>query len=269
MLDAMPDFNTGSAPVQGPLWSARAQDWAEVQEHVARPSWQAVIDEHAPLAGRDALDVGCGSGGFAVLAAAAGARVAGIDAAPGLVEIAEQRVPEGTFRVGELERLPYADGSYDLVTGFNSFQYAVNPVNALREAKRVTRPGGAVVAMVWGTADECEPAAYLNALAALLPPPPPGAPGPFALSGPGSLERLVADAGLIPGPRRVVDCPWEYPDQPTLVRGLLSSGPAARAIAHAGEAAAREAVIAATARYRRPDGSYSMRCTFHHLSCKI
>ena len=106
--------------------------------------------------------------------------------------------------MGELEDLPYADGSFDAVTGFNAFQYAAEPAAALREAARVTKPGGRVVAMIWGTAAECEAAAYLAAIGRLLPPPPPGAPGPFALSEPGVLEALLTRAGLDPTPRRVV-----------------------------------------------------------------
>jgi SAM-dependent methyltransferase len=263
----MADDDRGTAPQQGRWWSARAQDWADVQQYLTRPSWQAVLDEQQPVAGRRVLDVGCGAGGFAELASASGARVSGIDAAPALVDIAGQRVPEGSFRVGELEWLPYQDHSFDLVTGFNSFQYAANPVNALREARRVTERGGSVVAMIWGTAAECEPAAHLAALGSLLPPPPPGAPGPFALSVPGGLEELCAAAGLVPGARRVVDCPWEFPDQATLLRGILSAGPAVRAIEHSGEDAVREAVLTACAPFHRDDGSYRMACTFHHLTC--
>jgi SAM-dependent methyltransferase len=269
MTDTRTGTAGGNAALQGRLWSDRAADWADIQQYLARPSWQAVIDEQAPMAGRQVLDVGCGAGGLAELAARAGARVSGLDAAPALVEIAEQRVPDGAFRVGEMAQLPYADDSFDLVTGFNSFQYAANPVTALRESRRVARRGGAVVAMIWGTAQECEPAAYLAALGALLPPPPPGAPGPFALSQPGGLESLVSGAGLTAGERRVVSCPWEFPDEATLLRGMLSAGPAARAIAHSGEAASREAVLASCAPFRRSDGSYQLACTFHHLTCRL
>jgi ubiquinone/menaquinone biosynthesis C-methylase UbiE len=45
-----------------------------------------------------------------------------------------------------MEELPFADGTFDVVTGFNSFQYASSPVAAVKEAKRVARKGGYVVA---------------------------------------------------------------------------------------------------------------------------
>ena len=55
------------------------------------------------------------------MAADRGARIAGIDATGPLVEIARERVPDGDFRVGDMEDLPWDDESFDVVTGFNSF----------------------------------------------------------------------------------------------------------------------------------------------------
>lgn len=59
-------------------------------------------------------------------------------------------MPQGDFRIAEMEGLPHADGSFDVVTGFNAFQYAAKPVNALREARRVAKRGGVLVIAVWG-----------------------------------------------------------------------------------------------------------------------
>jgi SAM-dependent methyltransferase len=167
-----------------------------------------------------------------------------------------------------MEDLPFADASFDVVTSFNAFQYAADPVAALREAARVAAADGRVVVMVWGTAAECESAGYLAAIGRLLPPPPPGAPGPFALSEPGTLERLVATAGLTPGRRRAVSCPWEYDDEERMLAGLMSSGPAARAIEHSSVDAVRAVLRDTCGPYRRLDGSYRMENTFHHLVCR-
>jgi hypothetical protein len=73
------------------------------------------------------------------------------------------------------------------VTGFNAFQYA-DPVGALREARRV---GAVVGIMTWGAPEHCEAVVLLKALGSLMPPPPPGAAGPFALSAPGALEAIA------------------------------------------------------------------------------
>jgi SAM-dependent methyltransferase len=259
----------GTAARQGRLWGARTDAWARVQQHTSSPSWSAVLADLEPVSGRTLLDVGCGAGGFAHLAARAGATVAGIDAAPPMIDHARRLVPEGTFQVGDIENLPYDDGSFDAVTGFNAFQYAADPVAALRGAARVTKPGGHLVVMIWGTAAECEAAAYLAAIGRLLPPPPPGAPGPFALSEPGVLETLLSRAGLAPTPRRVVSAPWQYPDEETMLAGLMSSGPAVAAIESASEQVVREALRTVCAPYRRSDGSYRMENTFHHVICAV
>ncbi len=210
----------GTAHAQGEIWGIRARDWADVQEGVSRPLYESVLRKTGIGAGTRVLDVGCGAGLFCALAAARGARVTGIDAAAAFIDISKERVPQGEFRVGEMEVLPYEDKMFDVVTGFNSFQFAAKPVNALREARRVAKPGAAVVTATWGKPESCEASAFLAALRPLLPPPPPGAPGPFALSADGALEALVEQAGLTPKSVAGVDCPFEYPDLETLLRGF-------------------------------------------------
>ena len=107
---------SGSATRHGPLWSARARDWAENEEQQV-PTYEEAL-RRVEVAGGDAvLDVGCGSGVFLRLAADRGARVAGIDASDALVELARERVPEADVRVAEMESLPFDDCSFDLVAG--------------------------------------------------------------------------------------------------------------------------------------------------------
>src|SRR5919198_943720 len=221
----------GSAQEQGDLWSERAVDWAEVQEGMAQPLYDVVLDRTGIGPDTTVLDVGCGSGMFCAMAAARGAEVFGIDASPALLSIARERVPQGSFDPGELEDLPYEAHAFDIVTGFNSFQYATDPVNAVREAARVVREGAPVVIAVWGDPADCQAAACFAAFGPLLPPAP-GAPGPFTLSGPAALEGLVRQAGLTPGVMEDVGCVWQYDDLATALRGLLSDGTAVHAIRH-------------------------------------
>lgn len=254
----------GTASVQGQMWGARARDWAEVQEGVAIPLFNAVLEETALGAHASVLDVGCGSGVFCEMAAKRGVKVSGLDAAETLLEIARERVSDGDFRAGEMEELPYEDKVFDLVTGFSSFQFAANPVNALREASRVSKSGKVVMA-VFGKREENESAAYIAAMGSLLPPPPAGAPGPYALSADGALEALAKDAGLIPGEVKKVDCPWEYPDEKTALRGLLSSGPAIRAIQHTNEATVRDVILKTIAPFKTMAGGYRIGNSFRYM----
>src|SRR5690348_12791553 len=83
-----------------------ARNWARVQEPHFRPFYDAVHERLGIGNGTRLLDVGCGPGGAALLAAERGARVAGLDVAADAVEVASERVPAGDFRVGDMESLP-------------------------------------------------------------------------------------------------------------------------------------------------------------------
>jgi SAM-dependent methyltransferase len=244
-----------TSAINGQLWGARARDWAEVQERHFAAGYDDVFRQAGVSAGTRLLDAGCGAGKAAMLAAGLGASVSGIDAAPLLLDIARERVPGGDFREGDLEDLPFADAGFDVVTGFNAFQFAGNPVRALSEARRVTRPGGIVAVMTWGRPEGMEAASIVAALRPLLPPPPPGAPGPFALSDPDRLSAFAAEAGLTP--REVIEgeTHWTYPDLATGVRGLNSSGVAIRAAGIVGEDAVSAAHAEALGAFLQPDGS--------------
>ena len=80
-----------------------------------------------------------------------------MDASDGLIAAARKRNARVDFSVGEMERLPFDDETFDLVCGFNSFQFAANPLNAFAEARRVLKPGGTLVAMIWGSGKTAKP----------------------------------------------------------------------------------------------------------------
>lgn len=253
--------------VNGPLWGARAEDWAAIQEGQFRSAYDEVLDRLALPNGARLCDAGCGAGLAAAIAAGHGLEVCGVDAAEALLAIARKRVPEADLRHGDLEALPFGDASVDAVTGFNAFQYAADPVAALVEARRIVRPGGYVVVMTWGSPEGMEAASLVAALKPLLPPPPPppGAPGPFALSDPEALRTLVVSAGWQPVEVRDTDTAWQYADLPTALRGLASSGVAARAIAQSGAAAVDAAHERALAPFARADGSYRIGACFRWI----
>lgn len=251
--------------INGRLWGARANDWANIQEGMCRPVYEAVLTRTNVHAGTAYLDVGCGAGMAAQMAAQRGARVSGLDAAENLLAIARTRVPTGDFRTGELEELPFADGTFDVVAGFNSFQYAANPSAGLAEAKRVAKPGARIAIVTWGKPEGMEAASLLGALRPLLPPPPPGAPGPFALSDETALRAFATAAGLTPAEVFDVDSPWHYPDLAIALRALKAAGVTVRAIEHAGEDAVDQANTTALAPFRQADGSYRVGATFRCL----
>ena len=255
----------GTAHVQGSLWGARARDYAELVEGMFHPAFEAVFAGAGVGPGTRLLDVGCGPGLAAQLAAGRGAEVAGLDAAEVSVALARERTPAGDFRTGEMEELPWPDDTFDVVTGFNAFQFATDPVNALREARRVARPGGRVAMAVWGRAEECETPVIVAAVGKLLPPPPLGTEQPIPLSAPGRVEGLLEQAGLAPLASGEVDCPFAFPDLGTAVRGLTSAGVMVAAARRVGTEAVWQAVAEALAPFRTSDGGYHLRNRLHYV----
>ena len=255
----------GTAHVQGELWSVQARNWANFIEKFHTPLYRSVFDRVGVSRGTRLLDVGCGAGLAAQLAAELGAQVSGIDAAPAFVEIARERVPEGDFRVGDMEELPYAEASFDVVTGFNSFQHAANPVAALSEAKRVVRRGGRVAVVIWGRPQDCDHAPVMGAIAALLPSSPTRAEGPFALSEPGRLEALLEEAGLQVEDSGEIASTFEWQDSETAWKAISSAAPTVMAVRYAGEEKVKQVVFDSLLPFRTSTGGYREENTFRYV----
>jgi SAM-dependent methyltransferase len=257
----------GTAEAQGRLWGAAAIDWPQLNEPSFLPVYTAVFDAVGLGDGARLLDAGCGSGLALQVADKRGAIVTGVDASEGLLALAMERAPTADLRQGDLEELPYPDNSFDIVTAFNAVQYAGDPVNALRELRRVAVPGGRIGVVTWSDAERCETRVVLAAIGSLLPPPPPhpGGGGPFALSTPGRLEELAAAARLVPQQAGEVPIPFVHPDLDTAVRAHLATGPARRAIERAGLVATMGVLQEALAGSRQPDGSCRQDNAFRYL----
>src|SRR3954468_2315172 len=93
----------GSAQVQGELWGRFPQVWSATMEQSMRPLYVAALGALEPLTGASFLDAGCGAGQALADAAARGARVTGVDASAGLLEVAQARTPDADLRVGEIQ----------------------------------------------------------------------------------------------------------------------------------------------------------------------
>ena len=134
-----------------------ALDWSVgCYEHTAAqllPAAHRVVNRAAPTEGERVVDVGCGTGNAALLAAARGALVTGVDPASRLLEVARERAAArglaATFALGEAAALPLADGVADVVLSVFGVIFAPDAVAAAAEIARVTAPAARIVLSAW------------------------------------------------------------------------------------------------------------------------
>jgi SAM-dependent methyltransferase len=202
---------------------------------VGAAAWEAVADAAGVGDGTLLLDLGCGDGAFCAFAARRGAVVHGIDVEPDAVARALEAVPGADFRLGLMEDLPWADASFDVVTAFDSLQYALDTQAALIEATRVSGVDGRIAICKWGPPDGNEFFAFLTSIGAggvrgdLLAVSDPvqnairstrlvvlatgDLPAPIEMAGDTALESSRARAGVAAGPRAIAAAaPWRRDD---------------------------------------------------------
>ncbi len=208
-------------------WGARAKEWAYQFEPYAVPANHLLFDQLGVGRGTEHLDVACGSGLAANVAARRGASVSGIDAAEALIDIARARTPEGDFRVGDMFDLPFDDGRFDAVTSFNGIWNGCD--EALTEARRVLTPDGRLGMTFWGSYDRMGLLPYFMTIIELSP-----ASHQSATMQQGETDDVVAvmlaRTRFEVRARGTVDVTNEWPDIDTAVRALAAAGPAIPAI---------------------------------------
>jgi len=136
-------------------WDRRAPTFDEDFGHSIRTSderaaWDRTLD--LVLGGRaalDALDAGCGTGFLAFELTARGHRVTGVDFAPAMIAEARRKAREHgvaiRFEEGDIEQLPFAAGSFDLVISRHVLWTLPHPEAAIDEWVRLLRPSGRLV----------------------------------------------------------------------------------------------------------------------------
>ena len=184
--------------------------------------------------GSRVLDVACGTGNLAILAARRGCVVSGIDLAGNLIDQARNRAAaEGLridFKQGDAEALPFADCQFDLVVSTFGVMFAPRPNVAAAELLRVTRSGGQVALANW------TPEGFLGNMfqvfKAHLPPPPAGVPSPMGWGDEATvllrLRHGFADVRLT---RRIARMRYPFPPAETVEFFRQYYGPTQRAFA--------------------------------------
>lgn len=154
-----------------------------------------VIDRLRPEPGQRFVDLACGTGAVAELAAATGAEVVGIDLAPALIEQAkgraEERGLEIDYRVGDVEALELEDASFDRVASTCGVMFAPDHAAVARELARVTRPEGRLALACW--TPESGLAQLFGVMREFQPAPPPGVGNQFDWGREDYVRELLGD----------------------------------------------------------------------------
>jgi SAM-dependent methyltransferase len=179
-------------------------DWGlgsyeRIAEQLA-PAAAVVVERAAPMASERVLDLGCGTGNAALLAAARGATVTGVDPASRLLDVARARAAEQSlevdFALGEAAAVPMEAGSVDVVLSVFGVIFAPDALAAAGEMARVSTRHGRIVLSAWrpeGPISRMARMARETSMAALGAPP--IAP-PFAWHDQGALRELLAPHGF-------------------------------------------------------------------------
>ncbi len=155
-----------------------------------------VIERLDPQPGDRWLDLACGTGAVAELAARAGASVTGVDLAPALIETARERASELgleiDYRVGDCERLDLDDASYDKASSTCGIMFAPDHEASARELARVVAPGGRIALANW--TPEGGLGQMFQMMRPFQPAPPPGVRSPFEWGREERVRELLGDA---------------------------------------------------------------------------
>lgn len=218
---------------EGERWGRNAAQRAALGAKMSMPAWKIAIERTGITHGTKVLDLACGSGEFCAAATEAGAEATGIDISPAMIAVARQ-ASSAEFRELPLGRLPWQDGTFDVVTAFNALFFASDPDEAFAEAVRVSKDY--VVVCQWH----------------------PELPSDLITIG-----RAVRGAGgrkgaslPVPHEELTIDIPQVYPDEATMLRGFLSVGSYQRIIENEGEEKVVQKIKAAAEPFRTPDGAY-------------
>ena len=253
------------------ITSSQRQIWSQGDFHeIARLNVvmaEAMCDAGGLHAGERVLDVGCGSGTAALVAARRYCQVTGVDYVPSLLDRARMRAAadglEAEFLEADAQDLPFEDASFDAVVSVYGVQFAPDQQRAARELVRVTSPGGRIILA------SPPPHGWSGdffAVHARHNPPPPGTDSPLRWGTRDGLAHLFGNTGarIVSEPRTALQY-WHSTDHAADVfwRWFGPTISAAERLDDEGRSALRSELQQVFERYdRAPDGTAVVEHTY-------
>lgn len=216
MTAAKPEQNWGSS-----YRLVAAEKWKAKSAAMGRDVTNALVDYAHPQPGMKVLDLASGTGEPAITIASrigASGHITALDLSSELLEIAEARarhrgLTNVSFQQGDAQHLPFPDNTFDLVTSRFGVMFFHDCVKALREARRVLKPGGRACFLAWGSFEHPYWASMIGVVLKRVRGPAidEGGPDPFRFSPPGSLSAVLRDSGFQQIEERTERVPWTWP----------------------------------------------------------
>ncbi|WP_406092044.1 methyltransferase domain-containing protein [Streptomyces sp. NBC_01013] len=282
MTPTLVRHHTQAEPSASVDTGSRARDWAEIQERMLAPLYEAVYTRLEVGPTTRMLSLGCGSGLALLIAARRGAHVTGVDPDLERLALARMRLLPGAEDEGRpgaaeprlLESLPATTAGqepYSLITAFTPIGCSPGDGEALVRTLGAAVPSAGrrstVVLTGWGPPERCATEAVLRVATRLA-----GGPGSAkATSGRGArrddLENVASRSGLKPDGSGRVACPFGYADVDSAVRGLLSTRLFDAAVEATDRSQVEKEVAEALHPHLRRDGTVWMPNVFRYLVC--
>ena len=244
-------------------WDKAQPIYEEAWKRQLRPSQELLMEMAALKAGEHVLDAACGTGLVTVPAAqAVGAegRVTAIDLSDRMVEACGERAR--TLGLGHVEAqqmdaedLDFGDASFDAALCSLGLMYVPDPVESLREMRRVLKPGGRAVVSVWGERKNCGWAEVFPIVDRRVESD--VCPLFFQLGGPAALEAAMKTAGFEDVRVERIDVELRYESEKDVLDATFLGGPVALAYAKFGEetrAGAHEEYLESVDAFRNGEG---------------
>ncbi len=209
-------------PAWGSSYRLVASDkWKAKSAAMGKAVTEALVDYAEPNPGMTVLDVGSGTGEPAItLARRVGPQghVTALDLSAELLDIAKGRAQERGLKnlrtqPADVHAVPFADNCFDLATSRFGVMFFHDPVLALREVYRVLRPQARACFAAWGPFEQPYWQTTMGVVHKRVGGPllRPGGPDPFRFAAPGSLSRVLRDAGFREVQEETKTVAWTWP----------------------------------------------------------